>query len=110
MRRAFAAPLRSSATEPAVVQPLVQQNIAVAGIVQGFDPIRSSSAKKKQTLLIQFCSILPHHDLRQTVYAAAYVRISARDIVILYPAQIKHGVAAYSGKPQALSDPPLPAA
>ena len=70
--------------EPAVVQPLIQQYIAVAGIIQGFDPICSPSAEQKQTLLIQFCSILPQHNLRQTVYTAAYVRISARDVVIPY--------------------------
>lgn len=96
--------------EPAIVQPLIQQYIAIAGIIQGFDPICSSSAEQEQTLLIQFCSILPHHDLRQTVYAAAYVRISARDIVILYPTQINHGVEAYLEKLQGLSGPHSPAA
>lgn len=77
--------------EPLFRQTLVLQDISCAVPIQRLDSICPPSAKQIKRRLFHFLSEMTLYQRGQAVYLLAYARITIGVVIVLYPAEIKHG-------------------
>ena len=94
LRQQFQLLLIPRPLEPLLRQTLVQQHISRSIPIQRLDPIRPTTAEQENGCLVQFLPELQFHHGSQPVDLLPHVGVPAGNVVILNPAEVKHGGSA----------------